>query len=121
MCQKWATVYAKFHKNPAVCSPSFSTGYTRLVVQRDEGDFNLADAIEYLSEVFCQVSALRRPFQCRNVFLQKSPKIISFKIFYKKSLKSNASMPEQVKRPNPWKKKMMMMMMLKSLKITNYV
>jgi hypothetical protein len=27
----------------------------------------------------------------------------------------NASMPEQVKRPNPWKKKMMMMMMMRTL------
>jgi hypothetical protein len=25
---------------------------------------------------------------------------------------SNASMPEQVKRPNPWRKKMMMMIMM---------
>jgi hypothetical protein len=29
----------------------------------------------------------------------------------------NSSMPEQVKRPNPWKKKMMMMMMTNNIKI----
>jgi hypothetical protein len=30
----------------------------------------------------------------------------------------NASMPEQVKRPHPWRKMMMMMMMIKTAKPT---
>jgi hypothetical protein len=31
----------------------------------------------------------------------------------------NASMPEQVKRPNPWRKMMMMMMMMMMMLVNN--